>query len=100
MPTRGYCWCECLVTLLSLLCVALHRDNPFARAVAQGQVEKNAPILQAVAYDLDTLQVRKLQTWGGGPSMSGVHGARGPLGGGGGAEEPIPCVRAPGGQRG
>lgn len=36
--------------------VLLGRDNPFARAAAQGQVEKNAPILQAVAYDLDTLQ--------------------------------------------
>lgn len=38
-----------------LLC--WRRDNPFARAAAQGQVEQNAPILQAVAYDLDTLQV-------------------------------------------
>jgi hypothetical protein len=38
-------------------CVCVCRDNPFARAAAQGQVEKNAPILQAVAYDLDTLQV-------------------------------------------
>lgn len=41
--------------LCVLLCVC--RDNPFARAAAQGQVDKNAPILQAVAYDLDTLQV-------------------------------------------
>jgi hypothetical protein len=34
----------------------LCRDNNFARAVAQGQVQDGAPILQAVAYDLDTLQ--------------------------------------------
>jgi hypothetical protein len=34
----------------------LRRDNNFARAVAQGQVQDGAPILQAVAYDLDTLQ--------------------------------------------
>lgn len=36
--------------------ILLGRDNPFARAVAQGQVQQGAPILQAVAYDLDTLQ--------------------------------------------
>lgn len=36
--------------------ILLGRDNPFARAVAQGQVQPGAPILQAVAYDLDTLQ--------------------------------------------
>ncbi|WIA40947.1 hypothetical protein OEZ86_004601 [Tetradesmus obliquus] len=36
--------------------ILLGRDNSFARAVAQGQVQDGAPILQAVAYDLDTLQ--------------------------------------------
>jgi hypothetical protein len=46
-----------LLLLLLLLLLVYDRDNPFARAAAQGQVEKNAPILQAVAYDLDTLQV-------------------------------------------
>lgn len=34
----------------------LGRDNPFARAVAQGNCEEGAPVLEAVAYDLDTLQ--------------------------------------------
>ncbi|KAF6251040.1 hypothetical protein COO60DRAFT_1275392 [Scenedesmus sp. NREL 46B-D3] len=36
--------------------ILLGRDNNFARAVAQGQVMDGAPILQAAAYDLDTLQ--------------------------------------------
>eukprot|EP00879_Flechtneria_rotunda_P022214 GHRR01023438.1.p1 GENE.GHRR01023438.1~~GHRR01023438.1.p1 ORF type:complete len:493 (+),score=139.30 GHRR01023438.1:778-2256(+) len=36
--------------------ILLGRDNHFARAVAVGQVQQGAPILQAVAYDLDTLQ--------------------------------------------
>lgn len=42
--------------MLSVVLLLLCRDNSFARAVAQGQVQDGAPILQAVAYDLDTLQ--------------------------------------------
>lgn len=38
--------------------ILLGRDNTFARAVAQGTLEANAPMLRAVAYDLDVLQVR------------------------------------------
>ncbi|MEW5310001.1 MAG: hypothetical protein WDW38_001837 [Sanguina aurantia] len=34
----------------------LGRDNSFARAAAQGTLGAGAPILQAVAYDLDVLQ--------------------------------------------
>ena len=34
----------------------LGRDNAFARAVAQGNVDLNSPVLRAVAYDLDILQ--------------------------------------------
>ena len=34
----------------------LGSNNPFARAVAQGNVEAGAPVPQAVAYDLDVLQ--------------------------------------------
>lgn len=37
--------------------VLLGRDNAFARAVAQGNLEAGAPVLRAVAYDLDVLQV-------------------------------------------
>jgi hypothetical protein len=44
--------CGCL-----WLQVLLGRDNPFARAVAQGNVSDHSPMLEAVAYDLDTLQV-------------------------------------------
>jgi hypothetical protein len=50
--------------------VLLGRDNPFARAVAQGNVSDHSPMLEAVAYDLDTLQVGQLrpglpaQYWG------------------------------------
>mmetsp|Transcript_4838 Transcript_4838/g.10389 ORF Transcript_4838/g.10389 Transcript_4838/m.10389 type:complete len:497 (+) Transcript_4838:49-1539(+) len=36
--------------------ILLGRDNAFARAVAQGNVEAGSPILKAVAYDLDVLQ--------------------------------------------
>lgn len=36
--------------------ILLGRDNAFARAVAQGNLEPNAPVLKAVAYDLDVLQ--------------------------------------------
>ena len=35
--------------------ILLARDNVFARAVAQGTLEPNAPILKAVAYDLVSL---------------------------------------------
>ena len=34
----------------------LGRDNAFARAVAQGNIEAKAAVLKAVAYDLDVLQ--------------------------------------------
>jgi predicted AAA+ superfamily ATPase len=34
----------------------LGRENPFARACAEGKVQKGAPILRAVEYDLDILQ--------------------------------------------
>jgi hypothetical protein len=36
--------------------ILLGRENAFARAVAQGGVEFNSPIMKAVAYDLDLLQ--------------------------------------------
>lgn len=36
--------------------VLLGRDNAFARAVAQGGLEDGAPLLEAVAHDLDVLQ--------------------------------------------
>ncbi|KAG2443031.1 hypothetical protein HYH02_009446 [Chlamydomonas schloesseri] len=36
--------------------ILLGRDNAFARAVAQGTLEAGAPVLRAVAYDLDALQ--------------------------------------------
>lgn len=36
--------------------ILLGRDNAFARAVAQGNLEPGAPVLRAVAYDLDVLQ--------------------------------------------
>ncbi len=39
-----------------LLQVLLGRDNSFARAIAQGNLEPGAPILKAAAYDLDVLQ--------------------------------------------
>ncbi|KAG2499306.1 hypothetical protein HYH03_002884 [Edaphochlamys debaryana] len=36
--------------------ILLGRDNAFARAAAQGTLEGGAPVLRAVAYDLDVLQ--------------------------------------------
>ncbi len=36
--------------------ILLGRDNAFARAVAQGNVTRDAPIMRAVACDLDVLQ--------------------------------------------
>jgi hypothetical protein len=47
-----------LLLLLLLLQILLGRDNPFARAVAQGNLQEGAPLMKAVAYDLDTLQVK------------------------------------------
>ncbi len=50
--------------------ILLGRDNAFARAVAQGGLEAGAPVLKAVAYDLDVLQVG-CRTAGGGQSGEG-----------------------------
>jgi hypothetical protein len=36
--------------------ILLGRDNAFARSAAQGSIEDGAPVLKAVAYDLDVLQ--------------------------------------------
>ena len=36
--------------------ILLGRENPFARACAEGKVSKGAPILRAAEYDLDILQ--------------------------------------------
>jgi hypothetical protein len=45
-----------LTSLLPAPQVLLGRDNSFARAIAQGNLEPGAPILKAAAYDLDVLQ--------------------------------------------
>lgn len=36
--------------------VLLGRENAFARAVAQGNLEDGAPLIKALQYDLDVLQ--------------------------------------------
>lgn len=36
------------------------RDNPLARSIAQGNMEDDAPIMTALAHDLDVLQVRSM----------------------------------------
>eukprot|EP00983_Pelagomonas_calceolata_P094227 1157864-Pelagomonas_calceolata.AAC.2 len=51
-----------------LSCLQYGRDSAFARAVAQGSVEPGAPVLNALAHDLDKLQdisvdMRELATY-------------------------------------
>ncbi|GLC51367.1 hypothetical protein PLESTB_000494700 [Pleodorina starrii] len=57
--------------------ILLGRDNAFARAAAQGTLDDDAPVLRAVAYDLDVLQELALPL----PQVAELIADAAPLGG-------------------